>query len=268
MKISQILALTLASVSAASTSDDNLMEEAGTAQHSSGHSWNYKTNNGEDWPKLTDVADNQCAGTNQSPIDLKNTWPTKPASFDNLTKLYTDQRENVEVVWNGHTSQIAVNKAGQDTQTFESQHAAKTYGASSTFTGVQFHFHAGSEHTVDGKRHDLEMHTVHLPPDGETKNGFIASAMGLFFSVEDYTRSVTPSQVKIIDAFFDSLEWSTTDSNPKVAEVSYGQLMMMADMNNRWTYKGSVTTPPCAQNVYWNVLRTVYPIKKKHFEQF
>ena len=112
------------------------------------------------------------------------------------------------------------------------------------------------------------MHTVHLPTKGETKNGFIASAMGLFFSVNDYSRNVTPSQVAIIDEFFDSLSWSTTDSNPKVAEVSYGRIMMMADMNNRWTYKGSVTTPPCAQNVYWNVLRTVYPIKQKHFDQF
>lgn len=44
--------------------------------------------------------------------------------------------------------------------------------------------------------------------------------------------------------------------------------MMMADMNNRWVYKGSVTTPPCAENVYWNVLRTVYPLKQRHLDQF
>jgi len=53
-----------------------------------------------------------------------------------------------------------------------------------------------------------------------------------------------------------------------VDEVSYGEIMMMFDMNNRWTYKGSVTTPPCAQNVFWNVLTTVYPIKQKHLDQF
>ena len=136
------------------------------------------------------------------------------------------------------------------------------------FTGAQFHFHHGSEHTVEGKRHDLEMHTVHLPTDGVTKNGYIASAMGLFFSVNDYTKTVTPAQETIIDEFFDSLKWSVTDKNPKVEEVTYGNLMMMADMNNRWTYTGSVTTPPCAQNVYWNVVRTIYPIKKRHMDQF
>jgi len=43
---------------------------------------------------------------------------------------------------------------------------------------------------------------------------------------------------------------------------------MMFDMRNRWTYKGSVTTPPCAENVYWNVLKTIYPIKQKYVDQF
>lgn len=43
---------------------------------------------------------------------------------------------------------------------------------------------------------------------------------------------------------------------------------MMVDMDNRWVYKGSVTTPPCQETVYWNVLRTVYPIKERHLKQF
>tara|TARA_B110000305_G_C19229757_1_gene534662 strand:+ start:422 stop:595 length:174 start_codon:yes stop_codon:yes gene_type:complete len=48
--------------------------------------------------------------------------------------------------------------------------------------------HAGSEHTIDGVRHDLEMHTVHYPSDGvESSTGYIASAMGLVFSVDKYT---------------------------------------------------------------------------------
>lgn len=43
---------------------------------------------------------------------------------------------------------------------------------------------------------------------------------------------------------------------------------MMVDMDNRWSYRGSVTTPPCKENVYWNVLRTVYPVKQKHLDLF
>jgi hypothetical protein len=41
------------------------------------------------------------------------------------------------------------------------------------------------------------------------------------------------------------MKW-TDNSDPLVPLVSYGELMMMVDFENRWTYKGSVTTPPCA----------------------
>jgi len=129
---------------------------------------------------------------------------------------------------------------------------------------VQFHFHAGSEHTVDGVRQDVEMHTVHLAVD--EKSGFFAAAMGIMFSVNNPTPGVSDSDVAIIDEFFDSLNWSEVSTNPLVEKVPYGKLMMMFDMRNRWTYKGSVTTPPCKQNVYWNVLKTIYPIKQKYVD--
>lgn len=48
----------------------------------------------------------------------------------------------------------------------------------------------------------------------------------------------------------------------------YADLLMMVDTNNRWIYKGSVTTPPCAVDVYWNELRTIYPVSQKHVDQF
>jgi hypothetical protein len=39
-------------------------------------------------------------------------------------------------------------------------------------------------------------------------------------------------------------------------------------MDDRYTYKGSVTTPPCLEDVYWNVMTTVYPLKQRHLNQF
>jgi len=40
--------------------------------------------------------------------------------------------------------------------------------------------------------------------------------------------------------------------------------MKYVDMNNRWSYKGSLTTPPCSKTVFFNVMRTVWPIKQRH----
>jgi len=111
------------------------------------------------------------------------------------------------------------------------------------------------------------MHTVHLAEEaiGDVKY----SAMGLLFSVDEYTREgVNYEMVETIDSFFESLKWTESSGTPIVGEVPYGKLMMMADMGNRWVYKGSVTTPPCDTFVYWNVMRRIYPLKAKHLKLF
>ena len=108
------------------------------------------------------------------------------------------------------------------------------------------------------------MHTVHVAD--EVQGGVPYAALGIFFSLNKYSRKMEDWETAIIDEFFDSLQWN--EENAVVHKVTYGKLMNMVDTNNRWTYRGSVTTPPCAASVYWNVLRTVYPIKKKHLDLF
>lgn len=142
------------------------------------------------------------------------------------------------------------------------------------FNAIQFHFHSGSEHTVDGYRYDLEMHTVHvakedpdvkLTPEGK-KIGH--AAVGILFDTKYYTAKLSWAQQKVIDNFFDSMTWDDVTGAPIVPVVNYGVLLGMVDFNNRYTYLGSVTTPPCATYVHWNVLSTVYPISEKHLKQF
>ena len=152
--------------------------------------------------------------------------------------------------------------------------AKESLKANKKFQSVQFHFHAGSEHTIDGQRYDLEMHTVHYPPKAD--NGFIAAALGIIFDTKNYDKSVTPEQVDVIDRFFESMKWnqfvqapvSSTDKDVVVPMVNYGELVNNLNTSYRWVYSGSVTTPPCAKSVYWNVIATVMPIKEKHYRMF
>lgn len=75
-----------------------------------------------------------------------------------------------------------------------------------------------------------------------------AAAMGIMFSTTDASRKFSDKEVAVIDKFFDDLKWEDSTKSKKavkVNSVSYGELMMMVDMDNRWTYRGSVTTPPC-----------------------
>ena len=75
-----------------------------------------------------------------------------------------------------------------------------------------------SEHTIDGKRFDLEMHTVHLPDASGRRRleekaeeagtegiEIFASAMGLIFDEHHYDPTITPEERLVIDKFFDSL---------------------------------------------------------------
>ena len=255
-------------------------------------SYDYATN-GADWPSLS-VPDNQCGSTNQSPIDLisynpdkKEDFPYKryPATDDQYRKSYSNQFASA-LTFNGHTTQLDLDP-NDGVNTFNSKMGEKLFGSVKEFNGVQFHFHAGSEHTIDGKRHDFEMHTVHLTKDtaadGNTSpwtgqaGGIGAAAVGIMFSVNEYTANLTWAEQQVIDTFFDSLKLDdlgteTAAGSGKFSHnidmALYGNLMQMVDNGNRWVYKGSVTTPPCKTLVYWNVMSTIYPISQRHLDLF
>ena len=179
-------------------------------------------------------------------------------------------------MWNGHTSQISTLEGELATSGFMSGLHAEHLGGVTNDEGVtkweaqQYHFHSPSEHTFNGKYCDLEMHTVHYPraSDGD-QGGYIAAALGIMFDVNDYTAQLSDAENMVIDNFFESLQWDEESSEAIVSDlVAYGDLVNVVDFHNRWIYQGSVTTPPCAQKVFWNELSTIYPIAQKHVDNF
>ena len=96
---------------------------------------------------------------------------------------------------------------------------------------------------------------MHLP-DGSATNDYNYAALGLVFDRLHHSAGVTDAQVAAIDNFFDDLQLDST-ADPTVASIRYGELIGQLETSKRWVYTGSVTTPPCARKVFWNVLRTV-----------
>lgn len=68
---------------------------------------------GDDWPLLK-YPNNNCGGTGQAPIDLSYKMPAVSIAEDELQKLYTNQRDDIHVAWNGFCSVVAMDKKGQD----------------------------------------------------------------------------------------------------------------------------------------------------------
>ena len=121
-----------------------LVLSAGIAQAEEGVEWTYEGESGPDnWSSLSGEFA-ACAGSQQSPIDLTNALSAK---VEDLALNWTAGPGTV--VNNGHTIQINV-----------AEGSAATLGQDS-FDLLQFHFHHGSEHAIDGETAEMEAHFVH-----------------------------------------------------------------------------------------------------------
>ena len=100
--------------------------------------------------------------------------------------------------------------------------------------------------------------------------------IGVLFDTSRYDEGVTDGQVAVIDSFFDSLNWDKLDIDTTgsaaleatLDTIPLGQLMNILNTEDRWAYNGSMTTPPCDEKVYWNIVNKVYPIKEAHLNTF
>lgn len=77
----------------------------------------------------------------QSPIDLPTELPASQyiyeSSKDSFNKMYSDLKTNIQVVWNGHTSQIGTQKTDEKLQQyFDSNFISDTFGGNERFEGL------------------------------------------------------------------------------------------------------------------------------------
>ena len=132
---------------------------------------------------------------------------------------------DVKVVNNGHT--IVVNAAKGST----------TSVGDATFPLVQMHFHAPSEHTIDGKSFPVEVHFVHITAE----------------------KKIAVIGVMITEGAKDNAAWapyvaalSATKGNDITTKIDWTALLP-AD-HTTFRYTGSLTTPPCTEGVSWMLM--------------
>lgn len=146
-------------------------------------------------------------------------------------------------------------------------------GSVGSYNVAQFHIHQPSEHTVNGEQQDLEIHWVHYAYNiadflaGTAQPGedyALASALGIMFSVgAEASSEITTASYAFLDWIKNDLETQTTADTLSATGLQdvMNDLLQAVDWNERWSYSGSLTTPPCTTGVQHNVLRTVVPAK-------
>jgi carbonic anhydrase len=185
--------------------------------------WSYTGETGPDhWGEL-DPAYAVCnTGTQQSPIDLV------PADVAESTLAFYYQPSEVRILNNGHTVQV----------NYESGSYLEVDGH--RYDVVQYHYHAPSEHTIQGQSFAAELHILHKDADENIAVVGILMAEGAENTAYGQLISTFPAH-----------ESAETD-----AGFELNAAHLLPDTQTAYHYRGSLTTPPCTEGVNWFVLTT------------
>lgn len=207
--------------------------EAHHAKH-----WGYTAEVGpKHWSTLNPKFHTCSEGTVQSPI---NVVPTSDIDLPALNLNYTTGSDTI--VNNGHTVQVNV----ADGSVLDIDGVA--------YKLKQFHFHTPSENHINGKSYPLEAHFVHATDDGK-----LAVVAVMFEEGEE-----NPVLAKIWS------ELPTLEANKAVKfELSSEEVKSLMPSNKAYyQFMGSLTTPPCSEDVKWHVYKTPLTISKAQVATF
>ena len=185
--------------------------------------WSYEGDTGPHaWARLAPEFAKCSSGERQSPIDIRDGM-----KVDLDPVVFEYRPSSFKVIDNGHTIQANVN----------GWNSIRVMGR--RFRLVQFHFHTPSEETIDGRQFEMVIHLVHK--DGEGRLAVVA------ILVENGARQPA------IQAVLNNLP---LEKGEEVAAATNLDLVQMLPENRRYfTYMGSLTTPPCTEDVLWIVMK-------------
>ena len=188
-----------------------------------GTHWSYEGDSGPaNWSKIN-VDWGKCGtGNRQSPIDIRDGMKVEleQISFDYHPSSFN-------VVDNGHTVQVGVGSGNYITvqnRMFELQ---------------QFHFHRPSGDRINGKTYEMVVHLVHR--DAEGRQAILALML---------ERGMPQATIQTV---WNNLPLEKFDTMSP--SILLDPMEMVPTRRDYYTYMGSMTEPPCSENVLWLVMK-------------
>ena len=196
--------------------------------------WSYEGEGGPaNWGSLEAEYGVCSSGVEQSPIALVTT-DMSSAELPALMLNYGDATLQVEDTGHGFKA------------TPDGEHTL-TIGEDS-YSLLQFHAHTPSEHTLDGNSFPMAVHFVHQNDLGEL------AVVGVLIESGEANTAYA--------AYADGAAGTASEMSP--ASV---RSMLPEDLDY-FTYDGSLTTPPCSEDVRWIVLKESISLSPEQIEVF
>src|SRR5450830_1533479 len=188
-----------------------------------GTHWSYEGDSGPaNWSKIN-VDWNKCStGSRQSPIDIRDGMKV------DLERISFDYHpSSFNVVDNGHTVQVSVGSGNYITvqnRMYELQ---------------QFHFHRPSEERINGKGFEMVVHLVHRDAEGRL------AILALLLERGEPQPTIQTVWNNLPLEKFDTVSPS----------ILLDPANLLPERRDYYTFMGSMTEPPCSENVLWLVMK-------------
>ncbi|KAL4371455.1 hypothetical protein AHAS_Ahas06G0167500 [Arachis hypogaea] len=202
-----------------------------------GYKYNEKSKEGpEHWGDLKKEWEACKNGDMQSPIDLSNKRvQVVPITSREMRMHYKPQRailanrgHDIAVNWQGDAGYLDIN--------------------GTHFFLQQAHWHWPSEHTINDRTYDLELHMVHVntQPDGTNKTA-------VFALLYKYGSLPDPFLSKLGKYMMEIHE--EEEEEKSIGVIHPLEIKMGGHMHYR--YMGSLTAPPCTEGVIWTINKKI-----------
>lgn len=184
-----------------------------------------------------DVGNLACEkGEKQSPIRIED------------KNVHQQDMPNIQIHYSGEPVQLKKRE-----HTLEALAAGRSYLLinQEKFHVDSFHFHLPSEHQLEGRQYEMELHIVH-----KNKKGELAVAAVFIQSGKENTH---------VKEMWEFLNDETAEERDNVS-IDISELVPKE--KTAFSYSGSLTTPPCTEGVEWVVFEAPIEFSKEQVLAF
>ncbi|ALF53386.1 carbonate dehydratase [Nostoc piscinale CENA21] len=213
-----------------------------TSSAAAATNWGYIGKQGpEYWGKLSPDFQLCYTGTRQTPINLQ---------FDSVKSLDKNNQDLLIVKYQPAPLSLVNNG-----KTIQINYQPGSYIESDrqVYQLLQFHFHHPSEHHLNGEEYDMELHFVHRSQAGNL------AVVGVFLKAGEFNPN--------LQTIWDGIPQTQGKEN-QLKDTIINAAEFLPTERRFLTYSGSLTTPPCSENVTWYIMETPVEVSSEQIAKF